>query len=434
MMDPFSFAADWLQQHFLVPLLYSLGWMQWQDLAFGWALFAVYGFAQVLLTFTVCVPLERLCPVEHLADQRAVLTDVLYTMVSRVGIMPLVTFVAFYRVQVWFNGLLADAGWLPPTLETMVPGLAGHPLAAFLLYAVILDFADYWRHRLSHRFGWWYALHSVHHAQRQMTFWSDDRNHLFDDMISALWFGAIALMIGISPFQFPLLVLLLRFVESLSHANARLSFSRFGDRLLVSPRFHRAHHGVLAAGQRSCNYGSVLPWWDMLFGTADLGRDYARTGDPSGEEALATGSYYAQQRAGLRRFARMLCRQCRPRSLPHEAIAAPLPRSIATARTPATPTHGSCLADAADHPDADRAGRRLRHHQHTLRDDSPAGRRCVSVGRHWRGHGGAGASERCAPRGGTPRPRLRPPWQEAGEDQVTLAAASAVRAARARRP
>jgi sterol desaturase/sphingolipid hydroxylase (fatty acid hydroxylase superfamily) len=173
---------------------------------------------------------------------------------------------------------------------------------------VILDFADYWRHWLSHQFRWWWALHSLHHAQRQMTFWSDDRNHVLDDVIAFLWFGFIALLIGVPPLQFPLLVLVLRFLESLSHANARLSFGWLGDRLLISPRFHRAHHGVLAAGQTSCNYGAVMPWWDMLFGTADFTREYVRTGDPSGEEALATGSYLQQQWAGLRRFGRACLR------------------------------------------------------------------------------------------------------------------------------
>ena len=131
-----------------------------------------------------------------------------------------------------------------------------------------------------------------------MTFWSDDRNHVLDDLISALWFGVIALAIGVPPLQFPLLVLVLRFLESLSHANARVSFGRLGERLLISPRFHRAHHGLLAAGQRSCNYGAVLPWWDMLFGTADFRRDYAATGDPTGEEALASGRICASNGPG----------------------------------------------------------------------------------------------------------------------------------------
>jgi len=217
--------------------------------------------------------------------------------------------VMFYRAQVFVTGWITDQGWVPPTLEGVFPFLLGQQVITFVLYAIILDCADYWRHRLSHQFRWWWALHSLHHAQRQMTFWSDDRNHLLDDLISFVWFGFIALLIGVSPLQFPLLVLVLRFLESLAHANVRLSFGWLGDRLLISPRFHRAHHGIRAAGDRSCNYGAVLPWWDMLFGTADFARDYGRTGDPSGEEALATGTYWQQQMAGLRRFVRSFGRR-----------------------------------------------------------------------------------------------------------------------------
>ncbi len=300
--DPFNAAAAWLQENLLLPALYQLGLMQWEDVSFGWAMFACYGVAQVALTLAICLPLERWRPVERWSDRRAVAVDVLYTLISRIGLLPLVTFVGFYTVQVALNAWLTEHGYIPPTLERFVPALLGHPVLTFLIYAAILDAADYWRHRVSHRIGWWWALHSLHHAQRQMTFWSDDRNHLLDDLIAFLWFGAVALAIGIPPLQFPLLVLVLRFIESLSHANARISFGWLGERLIVSPRFHRAHHGVPAAGRRSCNYGAVLPWWDMLFGTADFSRDYAQTGDPSAEEALASGNYLQQQVAGLRRF------------------------------------------------------------------------------------------------------------------------------------
>ena len=313
MTDPFMAVAGWLQQNAVLPVMYRFGWMQWEDLAFGWALFAVYGLCQVIVTFAVCMPLEYLRPVERWGNARAVFTDVFYTVLSRVGLLPIVTFVGFYEVQVHVSGFLVDHGWVPPTLELLIPGLLGHQVVTFFLYILILDCADYWRHRLSHMIPWWWALHSLHHAQRQMTFWSDDRNHLLDDLISALWFGFIALLIGIPPFQFPLLVLVLRFVESLSHANARLSFGRLGECVVVSPRFHRAHHGVLAAGQTSCNYGAILPIWDIIFGTADFSRSYPRTGDPSAEEALATGTYTAQQWAGLRRMARSLGRRTRQR-------------------------------------------------------------------------------------------------------------------------
>jgi sterol desaturase/sphingolipid hydroxylase (fatty acid hydroxylase superfamily) len=158
------------------------------------------------------------------------------------------------------------------------------------VYALILDCADYWRHRLSHSFRSWYALHALHHAQRQMSFWSDDRNHLLDDLIAALWFGVVGLAIGIPPLQFPLLFLFMRFIESLSHANIKLSFGWLGDRLIVSPRFHRLHHGLRAAGRNSCNYGAVFPTWDILFRTADFSDEYAPTGDRRGQVAVISNN------------------------------------------------------------------------------------------------------------------------------------------------
>jgi sterol desaturase/sphingolipid hydroxylase (fatty acid hydroxylase superfamily) len=298
----FSTIAGNIDQWVILPILYHFGWMEWEELSFDWALICVYGVFAVLLTYAVCWPLEAMFPVERWPNKRAVAVDVLYTFISRVGIIPIVSFLLFYQVQVAFTGAIVDAGFIPPDLETLIPALFGHPLVTFLLYALILDFADYWRHRLSHSFRAWYALHALHHAQRQMSFWSDDRNHVLDDLISFAWFFAVGLLIGIPPLQFPLLILLLRFMESLSHANIRLSFGWLCDRFLISPRFHRRHHAVAAAGRRSCNYGAVFPFWDILFRTADFCPGYLPTGDLKAPEALATGGYLAQQWAGAKLF------------------------------------------------------------------------------------------------------------------------------------
>jgi sterol desaturase/sphingolipid hydroxylase (fatty acid hydroxylase superfamily) len=142
-----------------------------------------------------------------------------------------------------------------------------------------------------------------------MTFWTDDRNHLLDDAIAALWFGALALLIGVPPVQFVLIVMVRQLAESLSHANVRLSFGALGERLIVSPRFHRIHHGELSAGEHGRNYAVMLPIWDWMFGTADFDRrSYPRTGDPGAPEALATGGWLAQQRVGLVEMFRALRR------------------------------------------------------------------------------------------------------------------------------
>ena len=311
MTDPFAWIAGWIHETVLLPLLYRAGLMQWEDTAFMWALFATYGVLQVAINYAICVPAERLVPLVRWQRPETVRMDVFYTLLARVGVFPLVTFFGFYWTQTALNGWLADHGYVPPTLDTLLPALMGMPVLTFFLYAVLLDFADYWRHRFSHTFGWWYGLHALHHAQRQMTFWSDDRNHVVDEVISYVWFIAAGLAIGVPPMQFPLLVLVLRLVESFSHANTRISFGWIGERLLVSPQFHRAHHGLDAAGRNSCNYGGVFPWWDMMLRTADFRHDVVETGDGHAPEALASGSWLAQQKAGLALSWRLLTRRRR---------------------------------------------------------------------------------------------------------------------------
>jgi len=292
------------------PALYALGLMMWADRAAEWLDFALLGLVQVAMVYAVCRPLEAIRPVEPVTDRGAVRTDVLYTLLARLGLLPLIAFVALSSAERALQGWLADTGFVAPTLETLFPALRDWPALALLLYVIVLDFGEYWRHRFQHRFGWWYALHSVHHAQRQMTFWTDDRNHLLDDAIAALWFGGVALLIGVPPAQFVLIVMLRQLAESLSHANARLDYGTVGERVLVSPRFHRIHHGELSAGEHGRNYAVLLPVWDWLFGTADFDRrSYPRTGDPNAPESLATGGWLRQQVVGLQELGRALRRR-----------------------------------------------------------------------------------------------------------------------------
>ncbi len=117
MIDPFDLAAGWLQEHLLIPLLYALGLMQWEDISYGWALFAVYGAVQVASPSRSACRWNAGGRWSAGRTARAVAVDVLYTVISRVGVLPLVTFVLFYQAQVALNGVpdrsrlgAADAG------------------------------------------------------------------------------------------------------------------------------------------------------------------------------------------------------------------------------------------------------------------------------------------------------------------------------------
>jgi sterol desaturase/sphingolipid hydroxylase (fatty acid hydroxylase superfamily) len=309
----FSVTQTWLFESAVQPVLYRLDLAEFAEMAYDSTEWFMYGVIELAVLYAILRPLEGRFPAEQWVDRRQVKSDVIYTLLNRLGVVPLAFFFMLTPVLDQFESALKLAGYHPFNLEDVLPFLAREPLAAFLVYLVVLDFAEYWRHRLQHRFGWWWALHALHHSQRQMSFWTDNRNHLLDDLFGALWFAGIALLIGVPPGQFLLIVIATRMLESLQHANVRLSFGAVGERVLVSPRFHRLHHAIGAGHEGphgGCNFAVLFPVWDVAFRTADFSARYEPTGvrDQLAGRDYGAG-FWAQQWLGLRRFAAALRRQ-----------------------------------------------------------------------------------------------------------------------------
>ena len=225
-------------------LLYQLGLIGWSEELFDGVGFGLFGAIEIVLAYALLRPLEWWRPVERWSERQAVRTDVVYTLVHRLGVVPAILFLLLTPIAAVIEGSLRFQGFIPPTLEQLIPPLLGWPFATFLLYVVVIDFGEYWRHRLQHRLPWWWALHSLHHDQRQMTLWADDRNHVLDDVLTSVWRGTIALLIGVAPAEFPLVMIAFRLVENLSHTNVQLRFGWLGTGLLVGPQYHRLHHGI----------------------------------------------------------------------------------------------------------------------------------------------------------------------------------------------
>jgi sterol desaturase/sphingolipid hydroxylase (fatty acid hydroxylase superfamily) len=305
-----AFLQDWLFESAVQPVLYALGLIGYDELAYNAVEFFLYGVAGIILVYVVLRPLENWRPVERWTDRRALRVDVLYTWLNRAGLLPFVFFLLLQPAIDAMNAALRLHDIIPPTLETWFPWLDAHPLAAFAIYVVVLDFVGYVRHRLQHHFHWWWALHSLHHSQRQLSLWADDRNHLLDDFIENAWIALIGLLIGTPPAQFMLIVIGTRMIESLSHANIRLHFGALGDRLLVSPRFHRTHHGIGIGHEgatQGCNFAVLFPIWDVVFGTARFRAPYTETGVRDQLEGTDYGEgFWRQQWLGFKRLASAL--------------------------------------------------------------------------------------------------------------------------------
>lgn len=289
------------------PVVFHLGMVTWLEASFDATEIFLIGALEIAVLAVILGALEKWRPVEVWSDRGPVRVDVIYTLLVRLGVLPLAIFFLLLPVVDGLDGWLRMHDFIPRGLEDAFPALFAHPFASFIAYLVLIDLALYWLHRAQHAFGFWWALHALHHSQREMTFWTDDRNHLLDMVLTDAVLAILALVIGVAPGQFVAIVAVTRAVESLSHANVRMSFGRLGERLLVSPRFHRIHHGIGLGHEgaaRGCNFAVLFPVWDHLFGTANAAREFPATGIRDQLHGRDYGEgFWRQQWLGLKRMA-----------------------------------------------------------------------------------------------------------------------------------
>ncbi|GJJ00640.1 hypothetical protein RugamoR64_11780 [Duganella rhizosphaerae] len=316
--DWLGVAQGWLFETVIQPLVFQLGFGEFIEEAFEGTEWLLIGVLELTLLFLVLRPLEAMIPVHKFTDPHARRTDFIYTVLHRIGLFSVLIFFTLDPMMDSVAAMLRFESFQPLNLESLWPGIG--PLGSFLVYFVVLDFFDYWYHRASHQFNWWWGLHGLHHSQQNMNLWSDNRNHLLDDLLRDVYMGVIALCIGVEPSQYVMLVSVSRILQSLQHANVRIHFGRVGEWLLVSPRYHRMHHAI-GVGHEShgkgtlggCNFAVLLPIWDIIFRTANFTPAYVATGirdqlpQTDAQGVVTPGreygkGFWAQQWLGLKRM------------------------------------------------------------------------------------------------------------------------------------
>lgn len=310
-IELFDSAQQWLFEWIVQPTLFALGLSGFIEDAYDGTMWLLIGILQIALIVVVFGALQRLRPVEPLVDRHQVRIDILYTLIHRLGLFRVILFFSIQPLWDALAGQASVSGFSTFHIDQIWPGVTDVAWVSFIMYLLIFDAVDYFYHRAQHRFAWFWSLHAVHHSQRQMTMWSDNRNHILDSVLRSTVFVLVSKLIGVPPGQFILIVVLSQLVESYSHANIRMSFGKIGGRLLVSPKFHRYHHSIeydesTAGRAHGHNFSVLFPIWDILFGTARYNTDYVKTGihdqEPEGGNRDYGRSFLSQQWLGLRRM------------------------------------------------------------------------------------------------------------------------------------
>jgi sterol desaturase/sphingolipid hydroxylase (fatty acid hydroxylase superfamily) len=314
-VDYFARLQGWLFEQWIQPLLFRTGLNHFSEQAFDGTELLLAGVLEISLLIIVLGTLERFFPAEQQKDRLSTRVDRFYTFLHRLGFFPLFAFAVLTPAFNALEGQMRLIGLSRINLEQSLAklndsaawqGFLERPLVSFCIYLLILDFADYWIHRAQHRLEPWWQLHALHHSQRQMNFWSDNRNHLLDDLLRDALMAALAMILGASPSQYVGLVMVSRVLQSMQHANLKWRFGWFGERLLVSPSFHRLHHsiGIGHEGLRKgCNFAVLFPIWDVIFRTADFRPGFVATGIRDQLSGKTYGDrFWSQQALALKRM------------------------------------------------------------------------------------------------------------------------------------
>jgi sterol desaturase/sphingolipid hydroxylase (fatty acid hydroxylase superfamily) len=136
---------------------------------------------------------------------------------------------------------------------------------AWVLAFLLNDLAYYADHRMAHRVGFFWALHTTHHSSREMNLLVSSRGTPLDlgGVMSPTYF--LLPVLGVPPAMF----LAVKFFGNLwGIFNHTRLVKRMGvlEKLLATPANHRVHHGT-EPKYLDRNYGQTLIIWDRLFGS-----------------------------------------------------------------------------------------------------------------------------------------------------------------------
>ncbi|WP_128891620.1 sterol desaturase family protein [Erythrobacter sp. HKB08] len=183
----------------------------------------------------------------------------------------------------------AIAGWIAPEYAGALAGI--NIFAAIALFLILDDMMQYWWHRASHSTPWLYNLHRAHHNARYMSIRLVYRNNvIYYAMMPGIWLSGVLIYLGLGWVYAGYIVVKLLVITG-AHSDVAWDKPLYKikwlspvmwvvERTISTPATHHAHHGRHAddpGTHYKGNYGNLLFFWDVLFGTAKITRTFPQS-------------------------------------------------------------------------------------------------------------------------------------------------------------
>lgn len=136
----------------------------------------------------------------------------------------------------------------------------------WLLLFFANDFSYYWFHRTSHRVGWFWASHVVHHSSQHYNLAAALRQTWTGNLTGAFLFWAWMPLVGFHPVWVLFMQQVSLIYQFWIHTEWVNRLPRPLEFFLNTPSHHRVHHGS-DIKYLDRNHGGILIIWDRIFKT-----------------------------------------------------------------------------------------------------------------------------------------------------------------------
>lgn len=137
-------------------------------------------------------------------------------------------------------------------------------LIVWLFILVLVDFCQYWLHRLSHEVNILWAGHIVHHSMEEYNYTVALRQSFIESIYTWIFYLPLAFF-GI-PWQLFIMAYAVSLIWQFFVHTQLVGKLGLLEKILATPSHHRVHHGKNPQ-YIDKNYGAFFIVWDKVFGT-----------------------------------------------------------------------------------------------------------------------------------------------------------------------
>lgn len=167
-----------------------------------------------------------------------------------------------------FNDLLGVVGLALHNFQVIDLNSLPFALRIFIFF-IVVDFTQWWTHRLLHRVDFLWNFHKVHHSVKEMGFAAHLRYHWMEPIVyNSLRYIPLAIIGGFSAQDVAVVHFFTITIGHLNHANINWDYGWL-KYIFNNPKMHIWHHAKELPKEHKygVNFGLTLSIWDYLFKT-----------------------------------------------------------------------------------------------------------------------------------------------------------------------